>query len=162
MASQYSPRSRGLLNQLRNVGVCIGLACAAGASAAPYTGTPVTVPATLEAENFDKGGEGVGYHDLSAGNAGGKYRPAENVDIVVSRDAGGGGYVVNSFQTGEWLAYTINVPANGTYDIAIRAANKGSAGAGFHAEIDGVDVTGKVAVASTASWHSPRMRWRAW
>ena len=119
---------------------------------APYTGTPIAVPATFEAENFDRGGNNVGYRDLTAGNAGGQYRTSENVDIVRSSDSAGGGYVVNYFQTGEWLAYTINVPADGTYDIAIRAANRGMTGAGFHAEIDGVDVTGKVNVPSTGAW----------
>ena len=46
---------------------------------------------------------------LGTGNVGGAYRPNEGVSII----AAGSGYVVNSFQTGEWLAYTINVAQAG-------------------------------------------------
>ena len=91
----------------------------------PYSGSPITIPATIEAENFDKGGEGAGYHDLSATNTGGQYRTSEGVDIVASNDPAGGGYVVNNFQNGEWLSYTINVPAAGNYDIDVRAVTNG-------------------------------------
>src|SRR6266480_1905741 len=53
----------------------------------PYTGTPIAVPGSFEAENFDLGGEGVAYHDNTPGNQGGNYRLTEDVDIVVSSDA---------------------------------------------------------------------------
>jgi hypothetical protein len=131
-----------------------GTTTPAGYAGTPYTGTAIAVPGTFEAENFDRGGNNVAYRDLSAGNSGGQYRTADSVDIIASSDSAGGGYAVNYFQTGEWLAYTINVAADGDYEIAIRAANKNSTGAGFHAEIDGVDVTGKVAVGSTGAWTS--------
>ena len=48
----------------------------------PFGGTPTMVPGLVEAENFDDGGNGVGYHDTTAGNAGGQYR-AGDVDIEV-------------------------------------------------------------------------------
>jgi len=51
-------------------------------SQSPYTGTPFAAPGSFEAENFDLGGEGVAYHDAVAGNAGGQYRTAEDVDII--------------------------------------------------------------------------------
>src|SRR6266705_2412970 len=109
----------------------------------PYTGTPIAVPGSFEAENFDLGGEGVAYHDNTPGNQGGNYRLTEDVDIIVSSDALGGGYVVNNFETGEWLAYTINVAASAQYDIGLRASSALSTSA-FHIEIDGQDVTGTV------------------
>ena len=31
-------------------------------------------PGIVQAEDYDKGGEGVAYHDLTAGNDGGAYR----------------------------------------------------------------------------------------
>lgn len=40
----------------------------------PYLGTPAHVPGIIEAEAFDYGGEGVGYHDTSPGNSGGVSR----------------------------------------------------------------------------------------
>src|SRR5438874_1018253 len=117
----------------------------------PYTGTPIAVPGSFEAENFDLGGEGVAYHDNTPGNQGGAYRLTEDVDIVVSSDALGGGYVVNNFETGEWLAYTINVAASAQYNIEIRASSA-LANSAFHVEIDGQDVTGSIAVPNTTSW----------
>jgi hypothetical protein len=122
------------------------------AGATPYAGTPIAVPGVFQAENFDAGGESVGYHDKAAGNAGGLYRPAEDVDIIDSTD-GGGGYVISHFETGEWLAYTINVAANSRYNIELRVASAFS-NSGFHIEIDGVNVTGRVAVPNTSNWHT--------
>lgn len=119
--------------------------------AAPYTGTPIALPGTFEAENFDRGGEGAAYHDSSKGNAGGQYRTGEDVDIIVSPDSSGGGYVVNNFAAGEWLTYTVNVAAAGQYDIELRASSTYSTSA-FHVEINGKNVTGSVTVPNTGSW----------
>jgi hypothetical protein len=119
----------------------------------PYFGTPISIPATIEAENFDKGGESVAYHDNVAGNAGGQYRTSEDVDIIVSADAAGGGYVINNFETGEWMKYTISVPATGNYDLALRVASTATTSA-FHVEVDGVDVTGRITVPATGSWNT--------
>src|SRR3954462_5123794 len=32
----------------------------------PYSGSPIPIPGTVEAENFDNGGEGSAYHDSTA------------------------------------------------------------------------------------------------
>src|SRR5204863_534896 len=119
----------------------------------PFTGTPIAIPGSFEAENFDLGGEGVAYHDNVPGNAGGQYRPSEDVDIILSTDVLGGGYVVNNFETGEWLAYTISVAASAQYDIELRASSVSSTGA-FHVEIDGQNVTGAVSVPNTGDWNT--------
>ena len=34
---------------------------------APFTGSPITIPGTIQAENYDNGGEGVAYHDTTKG-----------------------------------------------------------------------------------------------
>ena len=68
------------------------------AATTPYSGTPVSIPGTSEAEKFDNGGEGVAYHDTTAGNAGGQYRSTD-VDI---RAASSGGYNVGWIAAGEW------------------------------------------------------------
>jgi len=121
------------------------------AAQSPYSGTPIPVPGTFEAEDFDRGGEGVAYHDNVRGNAGGRYRTGEDVDIIVSSDSAGGGYVVNNFETGEWLGYTINVATGAQYDIELRLSS-GFSSSAFHIEIDGVNVTGSVAVPNTGGW----------
>lgn len=63
-------------------------------------------------KEFDKGGEGVGYHDLS--NRGG-------VDVEGS---GNIGYTTN----GEWLAYTIYVKDAGTYKFTVFGSSNAGAG----------------------------------
>src|SRR5579859_1877887 len=126
--------------------VALAFAAPLGAYAAstPYSGTPVALPATIPAVNFDKGGEGVAYHDLSSGNLGGLFRTTESVDIYASTDTASGPYQVQNFQTGEWMAYTVNAPTSANYDIAIRASNNWSANSAFHIEVDGVNVSGSV------------------
>src|SRR5204863_9029828 len=109
------------------VRVCAALAATAFpvavlAQSTPFSGSPIVVPATIEAENFDNGGEGIAYHDNRVGNAGGRYRTGESIDIISSCDSAGGGYVVSNFETGEWMKYTISVPQSGNYDIEVRAS----------------------------------------
>jgi len=138
----YADRQYFDLNSLRVVGP---------AASTPYSGTPISIPATIEAENFDKGGEGLAYHDNVKGNSGRQYRTGEDVDIIGSKDSGGGGYVVTNFETGEWMKYTINVPSAGNYDLALRTASNFSYSA-FHVEVDGANVTGRVTVPYTGNW----------
>ena len=145
--------------RVRRVSACVALAFAAGASSlafagTPYGGTPLAVPGTVQAENFDLGGEGVGYHDLTAGNSGGVYRTSESVDITTSKDAQTGGYVVTGFQSSEWLAYTVSVATSGTFDLAVRASNHYSSQPYFHMEVDGVNVTGSIPVPKTTNWNT--------
>ena len=119
------------------------------ASSTPYGGTARALPGTVQSEDFDDGGEGVAYHDATAVNSGGQYRTT-GVDVERTGDTGGG-YDVGWAGAGEWLKYTVNVTAGGTYDLTIRAASP-SLGGTFHIEADGVDVTGPVRVPSTGGW----------
>jgi predicted amidohydrolase len=131
--------------------VAAGLPFAATAQT-PYSGSPIAIPGSFEAEDFDLGGEGVAYHDNIPGNSGGQYRTNEDVDIVADPQAG---FVVNNFETGEWLGYTISVPADGNYDIELQAATSWDfPDAAFHVEIDGVNVTGTVTLPDTGGWNS--------
>ncbi|ANW95413.1 hypothetical protein AXE80_03570 [Wenyingzhuangia fucanilytica] len=80
------------------------------------------LPMTIEAENYDYfviEGEGRTYSDSDSENSGGAYRTNEGVDVKVCSE---GGYNITNIANGEWLTYTVNVPANGTYDISIRYA----------------------------------------
>ena len=80
-----------------------------GAGAVSAAAGEVVVPGPIEAEAFDPGGEGVGYHDTTPGNSGGVCRTAEDVDIAALP---GGGYAVVEIEDGEWLDYTIDGLAN--------------------------------------------------
>ncbi|CAN0390575.1 unnamed protein product, partial [Phaeothamnion confervicola] len=76
----------------------------------PYSGTPAVVPGTIEFENFDLGGEGAAYHDLTAGNSGGAaFR--SNLDVDIST-GGSGGYTAAA---GEWLQYTVTIAKTQDY-----------------------------------------------
>jgi N-acetylneuraminic acid mutarotase len=113
----------------------------------PYSGSPISVPGTIEAERFDKGGEDVAYHDTTSANQGGQFRTGEGVDIVT----GGSNYAVGYTRPGEWIEYTINVAASGTYqfDASVASGNKGGT---FHISIDGSDKTGTLNLNNTGGW----------
>ena len=117
----------------------------------PYSGTPVPLPGKVQFENYDVGGEGKAYHDSTSGNTGGVYR-GNNVDIQATSDSSGG-YNIGWVTAGEWLKYTVNVTAAGTYAVDVRVAQKGSGGT-FHIEVDGVDKTGPMIAPNTGAWQT--------
>jgi predicted amidohydrolase len=115
----------------------------------PPTGKPI--PGTVQAEDYDQGGEGVAYHDTSPGNNGGQYR-SDDVDIEATGDAGGG-FNVGWMGAGEWLAYTVSVQTAGTYTLTARVAASGPGG-NFHVEVGGANVTGSLRVPDTGDWQN--------
>ena len=117
----------------------------------PYSGTPVALPGRVEAENYDKGGEGVAYHDTTSGNSGNVYR-TNGVDVQATSDTGGG-YNVGWIKAGEWLNYTVNVGSSRTYAIDVRVASPGAGGT-FHIEMNGVNVTGSMTIPNTGAWQA--------
>ena len=128
----------------------------ASTSPSPYYGAPSTVRGVIDAEAFDAGGEGVGYHDTTPGNQGDSgIREGEDVDIFVTNDAGSGSpYIVKNLEAGEWLAYTINVPTTGDYNVGVRASTQADfPNPAYHLEIDGVNVTGRVVLPDTGGWN---------
>jgi len=118
-------------------------------SSTPYYGAAIVLPGTIQAEDFDTGGEGLSYHDTDATNAGGAYRQG-GVDIQASSD---GGYNVGWVSAGEWLAYSVNVQAAGSYLLQARVAAP-AAGAAFHVEFGGVNVTGPLMMPATGDWQT--------
>jgi hypothetical protein len=126
-----------------------------GYSGTPYSGSPVAIPGTIEAENFDKGGRNVAYYDKTIGNQGAVYR-TDDVEVYSTDDTGiSSSYVVKGFESGEWLNYTINVAAAGNYNLEVRAATAQS-DAAYRILIDGTDVTGRLSMPNTGGWHSYR------
>ena len=130
----------------------VNVSAGAGALTSPYGGTPSTVPGTIEAEDYDLGGEGHAYHDSDPQNTGGLYRPDDGVDIESCSDSGGG-FDVGWIQAGEWMQYTVNVGDSGTYQIGARVASASTGGA-LHFEVDGTDVTGSMTVQNTGGWQN--------
>ncbi|MDR9855437.1 carbohydrate-binding protein [Paenibacillus sp. VCA1] len=110
---------------------------------------PIPVPGVIEAEHYKPGGEGVGYHDLTPANIGGKYR-TDSVDI---RSAASGDQIVGWNQTGEWLKYNINVANEGLYDLDLWAATTFT-----DAQVrlwldDTTDLTGILGVPASGDWN---------
>jgi hypothetical protein len=121
------------------------------AASTPFSGTPIALPGKIEAENYDKGGEGIAYHDTTSGNNTGLYR-SDGVDIQTTTDTGGG-YKVKTAVAGEWLNYSVSVPTAGTFTMSARVSSSGAGGT-FHIEIDGVNKTGTLTVPNTGAWES--------
>ncbi|MCF6404940.1 discoidin domain-containing protein [Chitinophaga filiformis] len=120
------------------------------AAQAPHGGTAWAIPGKIEAENYDDGGEGVAYHDLTATNTQGQYRTTEGVDIESATE---GGYNVGTIQTGEWLEYTVNVAQAGVYTLQARVAAI-AAGKTFHVELNGQNISGTITVPNTVGWQT--------
>jgi hypothetical protein len=116
----------------------------------PFGGTPAPIPGTVQAENFDVGAQGVAYFDASAGNSGNAYRSTD-VDLGPTSDPSSGGFYLGWTRQGEWLLYTVNIAQTRNYTLNVRVANIGN-GATFRIEVDGVDVTGSMAVPNTGGW----------
>jgi len=55
------------------------------APSGPYLGSAAVVPGTIEVEEFDYGGEGIGYHETSPGNSGGVSLRFENLIVWPNR-----------------------------------------------------------------------------
>ena len=96
----------------------------------------VTLPGKFECENYDRGGEGIAYHETTLADTGGKYRVNEAVDIATCTDAGGGFALVHA-AVGEWTEYSVNVSTTGFYTLEFRVFTSTGSGA-FRVEVDGV------------------------
>lgn len=99
----------------------------------------VSLPGTIQAENFDKGGADFTFHDSDTEDEGGAgYRSDnEGVDIVT----GNGGHAIGYTANGEWLEYTVNVKTPGEYSFTATVSS-GNDNSGFSISlVDGSKVT---------------------
>ncbi len=116
----------------------------------PY-GQPVSLPGTLQAENYDNGGDGVTYHDNESTNQGdASFRTGEGVDVV----KGNGGKAIGYTNTDEWLEYTVDITKTGYYYYNATVSS-GTTGSGFKLSLNTdqglVDITSNISVPQTAS-----------
>lgn len=118
----------------------------------PFSGSPIAIPGTLEMENYDLGGADVAYFDSDDVNEGAASAttPYRNDGVDVGGNAGENA-VVGWTATGEWLEYTVQVAASGTYKFVAHVATEQDGGT-FHIEIDGMDVTGPVTATNSGGW----------
>ena len=118
-----------------------------GRRAAPPVHRPGATT-TIEAERFDLGGEGVSFSDAEAANRGGWFR-GEAVDIERGVGTSGEGNV-GWIDDGEWLEYTIDAGAGGSWSVEARVASPRSGG-GFELQSNRKRLVG-VEVSATGGW----------
>ena len=124
----------------------------------PFKGAPIAIPGKVEVEDFDKPGIGknedgtsnASYSDEDSENHGDSdYRKDTGVDLYLAGDGVALGYT----QTGEWLEYTVEVKADGEYNVeaSVAAGNSTSA---FKLYMDDKAITDEISVPQTAdnSW----------
>ncbi len=118
---------------------------------APYGGTPAAIPGTVQAENYDTGGQGVGYNVTSVNGSANGYR-ADGVDLEATSDTGGGDNV--GWTTGgQWFRYTVNVATAGTYTVSLRMAAPSAVTDGLHlSNASGANLSGNVNIPATGDW----------
>ena len=118
----------------------------------PYLGKLHVIPGTIELEDFDEGGEGIAYHDLDPENQEKKEPPYRKTGVDLEwREAASGKFNLGWTRPGEWLIYTVDVKAAGTYRIDMLVACKGAGGT-FRLEFNGVDQSGPITVPDTGGW----------
>lgn len=128
-------------------------ASAALAAEGPYGGTAAPIPGTVQAENYDTGGQGVGYNVTSTNGTANSYR-SDGVDLEVTTDTGGG-YNQGWTTGGQWFRYTVNVATAGTYTVTFRVAALTAVTDGFHiANSSGTNLSGNVNVPATGAWQT--------
>jgi len=119
----------------------------------PFGGTPAAIPGTAQAENYDTGGSGVGYHVTSTNGSANNYRP-DGVDLETTTDTGGG-LNLGWTATGQWFRYTVNVATAGTYTVTLRLAAPTAVTDALHiANSSGTNLTGSVNAPATGGWQN--------
>ena len=112
-------------------------------------------PALVQAEDYDEGGQGVSYSDKDIANQGNAYRE-DGVDVVglecsdsaATKDCKG--FAVGYTQAGEWMEYSVNVPADAKYFVKANVATA-SETSSFMLLVDNEAVTDTVVVPKTDS-----------
>ncbi len=159
-----------------------------------YTGTPYTdahhpngpqaVPGRVECAFYDRGGEGVAYHDTDPQNRGSgglnpadgsylnEFRMAEGVDTSYTKyhdtidnspfeavKPPEGLLYVGWTEPGEWFRITVNVARAGLYRAdLLYTSNRGGT---LSLDVNGQDATGPLPIRSTFNAADP-IAWRQW
>src|SRR6201994_1769484 len=131
----------------------------AAATEGPYGGTAAAVPGTVQAANYDTGGQGVAYNVTSANGSANSYR-SDGGDLETPADtqdtgAGGGAYDIGWTTAGQSFNYTVNVATAGTYTVSFRLSSPYGITDALHiANSAGTNLTGPVAVPNTGGYEN--------
>jgi len=92
----------------------------------------ISIPGIVEAENFDKGGEGFTFHDDEEDSAKSGYR-TDNGGADIKKLAIGG-YGLGWTAVGDWYEYTIDVKEDGKYTCEA-VCSSGTTGSAFRVSL---------------------------
>jgi hypothetical protein len=124
-----------------------------GNAEGPYAGSAAAVPGTVQAANYDTGGQGVAYNVTSVNGTARSYR-SDGADLETCTDSGCG-YDLGWTATGQWFRYTVNVASAGTYTVTFRIASPNGVSDAFHlADASGADLTGAENIPATGGWQN--------
>jgi beta-glucosidase-like glycosyl hydrolase len=130
-----------------------------GSGDQPFGGTPAPVPGTVQAANYDTGGQGVAYNVTSANGSANSYR-SDGVDLEDTADtadtsAPGGAYDIGWTNPGQWFNYTVEVATAGTYTVSFRVASPYGITDALHiTNSSNTNLTGSVAVPNTGGFET--------
>ena len=124
----------------------------------PYGGTPAAVPGTVQAANYDTGGQGVAYNVTSVNGTGNSYR-SDGVNLETTSDTqdatGGGAYDLGWTASGQWFKYTVNVATAGTYTVSYRLASPSGVTDALHIDNSaGANLSGSINAPDTGGWQT--------
>ena len=106
------------------------------------------MPGTVQAVNYDPGGQGVAYNVGTVNGTANSYRP-DGVDLKRTTDTGGG-YDIGWTATGQWFNYTVNVATAGTYTVSLRLAAPAAVTDALHiTNGSGINLSGNVNAPAT-------------
>lgn len=105
-----------------------------------------SIPGTIEAEDYDNGGQNIAYYDIDTENETTLYR-ADNAGI----DSAGSAFVYGWAQNGEWLKYTVNVTEAGMMQYTVRIASAND-NASFSLYMDDTAIADNITVPNTSGW----------
>ena len=130
-----------------------------GGTQTPFNATPYIIttaaPVIIEFEDFDNGGNTVGYVDGTIGNIANNktYRPGEDVDVFTDESEITPGLKITGIaytSVGEWTEYSIDVATAGTYDFEfITTSNSTST---ISIQVDEVTLNASIALPNTGGF----------
>ena len=110
------------------------------------------MPGTVQAANYDTGGQGVAYNVTSVNGTGNSYR-SDGVDLETCTDTGCRVHDLGWTATGQWFKYTVNVATAGTYTVSFRVASPNGVTDALHiANSAGANLSGNVNIPATGGW----------
>jgi hypothetical protein len=121
----------------------------------PFNGPHIlsaSVPCEIQARDFDYGGEGLGFHDVSNRTPNSSYRTAAGDELSKTVDIEGGGNL-GYVGVGEWLVFTVDVQDAGVYAADVYLSVNNSAGGSFSFSADG-NRSATVTAPNQGSWSS--------